>query len=593
MSAPDELLISTADSIAAGDNVDWHQLHQQAPDPQQSRILSEMQILERIATFLRSSDTDDLSDKPTTQRPRPPMPESWAHFKIIELIGEGGFGSVYRARDTKLQTEVALKLVDLPGGRELRPAGALKEARLLARVRHTNVVTVHGADIVDGRVGIWMQLIEGQTLSTLLRSNGQFGAHEAALIGVDLCRALATVHAAGLIHGDVKTRNVMREAGGRIVLMDFGTGRDLSALRLQGGRDAAAGTPLYLAPEVFDGRPQSKVTDTYSLGVLLYHLVTNAYPVKGQTQAEVEEAHRRNEHTNLRDARSDLPQSFVALVERALSRDPADRFQTAGAFETALAGFLGQSKALPQRNLRKGWLNVAAVASVVLAILVATAWMERRWIRGNTPAVAVPAGAGPAVAAAPASYRIDTSFYRVGTGGETRLRAGDHIAPGDALFMKLQVSTPTYVYVVNEDDQGESSLLLFPLPGQAVANPIAAETMVRVPGTKNEEISWQVSNVGGREHFLIFASPERVTAFEDLFATLPRPVFGKPISRAERIPTGTISKLRSVGGLTNTPTVKTSANLANVFKTPLGDGPETANGLWVRQLTLDNPPGKR
>ena len=551
-----------------------------------------MQILERIATFLRSSDTDDLSNKATTQRPKPPMPESWAHFKIVELIGEGGFGSVYRARDTNLQTEVALKLVELPGGRELRPAGALKEARLLARVRHTNVVTVHGADIVDGRVGIWMQLIEGQTLSTLLRSNGPFGAHEAALVGVDLCRALAAVHAAGLIHGDVKTRNVMREAGGRIVLMDFGTGRDLSALRLHGGRDAAAaGTPLYLAPEVFDGRPQSKVTDTYSLGVLLYHLVTNAYPVKGQTQAEVEEAHRRNEHTNLRDARSDLPQPFVALVERALSRDPADRFQTAGAFETALAGFLGQSKALPQRNLRKGWLNVAAVASVVLALLVATAWMERRWIQGQDTAAAGnerlrrgDSGTG--------QLSDRHVVLQSGAGGETRLRAGDHVAPGDALFMKLHVSTPTYVYIVNEDDQGES-LLLFPLPGQAVANPIAAETMVRVPGTKNEEISWQVSNVGGREHFLIFASPERVTAFEDLFATLPRPVFGKPVSRAERIPTGTISKLRSVGGLTTAPAVKTSANLANVFKTPLGDGPETANGLWVRQLTLDNPPAKR
>ena len=147
MSAPDELLIRTADSIAAGDNVDWHGLHQQAPDPQQSRILTEMQILERIATFLRSSDSEDISNKATTQRPKPAMPESWAHFKLIELIGEGGFGSVYRARDTNLQAEVALKLVDLTGGRELRPAGALKEARLLARVRHPNVVTVHGADI--------------------------------------------------------------------------------------------------------------------------------------------------------------------------------------------------------------------------------------------------------------------------------------------------------------------------------------------------------------------------------------------------------------------------------------------------------------
>ena len=139
-------------------------------------------------------------------------------------------------------------------------------------------------------------------------------------------------------------------------------------------------------------------------------------------------------------------------------------------------------------------------------VSVATVWMERQRTQDKTPCGC---GAERPRRGDAASYQIDTSFYRRGDGDDTRLRAGDHIAPGDALFMKLQVSTPTYVYIVNEDDQGES-LLLFPLPGQAVANPIAAETMVRVPGTRNEEISWQVSNVGGREHFLIFASPERV-----------------------------------------------------------------------------------
>ena len=502
MSAPDELLTRAADSIAAGDNVDWHRLHQQSPDPQQSRILSEMQVLERIATFLRSSDTEDVPEKPGGDRPKPAMPDSWAHFRLIELIGEGGFGFVYRARDTKLQTDVALKLVDLPGGRELRPGVALKEARLLARVRHTNVVTVHGADIVDGRVGIWMQLIEGQTLSTLLRSHGPFGAQEAALIGVDLCRALAAVHAADLVHGDVKTRNVMRESGGRTVLMDFGTGRDLSALRLHGARDAAAGTPLYLAPEVFDGQPQSKVTDAYSLGVLLYHLVTNSYPVKGQTQAEVEQAHRRNERVNLRDARPDLPPSFVALVERALTRDPRERFQTAGAFESALAEFLGQTKpVVPQPTPRKWWVTVTAIAGVLLAIGLAAVWGTRRLTQDEPRPVLLRSG-GPVVAAT-ASYRIETSMYRRGAGGDTRLRAGDRVAPGDALFMKLHVSAPTYVYIVNEDDEGES-LLLFPLPGQAVANPIAAET--HGPRSGNE----------GRGDQLAGLEPGRARALSDL-----------------------------------------------------------------------------
>src|SRR5438094_7121773 len=119
------------------------------------------------------------------------------------------------------------------------------EARNLARVRHPNVVTVYGTDQIDGRVGIWMEFVNGRTLGSLLKTNGPYGAREAAGIGVDLCRALAAVHAAGLMHGDVKAHNVMRAAGGRTVLTDFGTGKDLGTdTDARGsGADDFAGTP--------------------------------------------------------------------------------------------------------------------------------------------------------------------------------------------------------------------------------------------------------------------------------------------------------------------------------------------------------------
>src|SRR5262249_13642450 len=158
-----------------------------------------------------------------------------------------------------------------------------------------NVVTVHGADYIDGRVGIWMEFVKGRTLASLLDEHGPLGAREAAIVGADLCRALAAVHGAGLMHGDLKANNVMREQGGRTVLMDFGTGKDLATGPRPQSPSDFAGTPLYVAPEVFEDRPRTKVSDIYSLGVLLYHLVTAAYPVEGSTREEVAEAHHRRD----------------------------------------------------------------------------------------------------------------------------------------------------------------------------------------------------------------------------------------------------------------------------------------------------------
>src|SRR5205814_875914 len=141
----------------------------------------------------------------------------------------------------------------------------------------------------DERVGLWMELLRGATLEQQLAAHGSFSAREATLVGIDLCGALAAIHAAGLIHRDVKAQNVMREAGGRIVLMDLGTGREADGRGLRAVPELA-GTPLYLAPEIFLGAPASARTDLYSLGVLLYHLVTGSFPVRATTMDELEAA---------------------------------------------------------------------------------------------------------------------------------------------------------------------------------------------------------------------------------------------------------------------------------------------------------------
>jgi hypothetical protein len=260
----------------------------------------------------------------------------------------------------------------------------LREGRLLARVRHRNVVTVHGAQQVGDEVGVWMELVRGRTLAQVLRDAGPMGADEATVIGVSLCRALAAVHGAGLIHRDVKTQNVMRESGGRIVLMDFGAGRDATD---EAVRDYS-GTPLYMAPELFRGGDASPASDIYSLGVVLYHLVTGAHPVEGRRFTDLLLAHSEGRRRLLADRRPDLPNGFVRAVERALSADPADRPASAGAFMQALSDALPRSalEALDHAEAAAGSQAAARVADIGAVRAAKRPSAVIRWATGFTAA---------------------------------------------------------------------------------------------------------------------------------------------------------------------------------------------------------------
>ena len=262
----------------------------------------------------------------------PPLAQSaiWADLRLLSELGHGGFGRVYRAWDESLAREVALKVIK-PRDAEQR-ASVLIEGQMLARVSHRNVVTVFRAQQIGDEVGLTMELIKGRHLAHVVEQNGPMGAEEASVIGISLCQALAAVHAAGLLHRDVKAHNVMRESGGRIVLMDFGAGRHVSESRVSD----LSGTPLYLAPELFTGQPASPASDLYSLGVLLFYLVTRTHPVEGRTLTEIVLRHNSGDRTLLSDLRPDLPGRFVQVVEHALARVPHERPRSAGALMAEL-----------------------------------------------------------------------------------------------------------------------------------------------------------------------------------------------------------------------------------------------------------------
>src|SRR3989442_5084427 len=348
-------------------------------------MIRQLRILAELATLHRTlpADPSTLPNMFAARRASAaPATGRWAQLDLIERIGGGTYGEVYRAWDRHLEREVALKLLRADEAvADPQASRIVAEGRLLARVRHLNVVTVHGVAVHDGRVGLWMELVHGATLEQVLSKQGPFSAREATLVGIDLCRALAALHKAGLIHRDVKAQNVLREDGGRIVLMDLGTGREIGPAGREPVSDFA-GTPLYLAPEIFEGEPASERTDLFSLGVLLYHLVTGSFPVRAATIDELKAAHARRERTRLRDARPDLPTAFVHVVDRAIASDPSERYASAGALEADLVKTLDEASApqvsvegMPHAGRQAWWRRLSRRTLSVGALLAVTIFL--------------------------------------------------------------------------------------------------------------------------------------------------------------------------------------------------------------------------
>ena len=276
---------------------------------------------------------------------------TWGQFKILGKLGKGTFGSVYHAQDV-FERDVALKLLDSPE--------AIREGKVLAHLKHPNIVGVLGYEQSVQGAALAMEFIQGQTLEQFVAFNGRLDPAYAAILGVKLCRALAMVHRKGLLHRDIKASNVMRQPDGRIVLIDFGLGqamvKDVRASQI-------AGTLPYMAPELFEGNAASVATDLYAAGVLLFYLVSQQYPVTGDSYAAFQEAHGAKIRQHILDVRPDLDPEFAGVIETAIHPTPARRFRSAGSMITALEDVL---RLHPKRR-RWIWAWVAGLGALVTA----------------------------------------------------------------------------------------------------------------------------------------------------------------------------------------------------------------------------------
>lgn len=500
----------------------------------------------------------------------------WGHLQIREILGEGSYGTVYRAHDPRLRRDVALKLLrsDLAGG-GLHARRFVAEARLMARVRHRNVLVIHGADEHDGRIGFWTDLLDGVTLEERLAGGEVFSAGEAALCGRELCRALGAVHGAGLVHGDVKAGNVMRDHDGRTVLMDFGAGSEVA-----GGDGPLSGTPLALAPELLNGGQPGAASDLYALGVLLYRLVTGRYPLRADSLADLRRGHAEGTRTPLLDLRPDLPDGFVAAVEKALAADPDQRFKSAGELEAALASTLVDegdptaSRARTGRRSRAGWLIVIGVAALAAAGVLG--------VRVLAPDL--PTG----VSGVQVPLTASASFLRTGAEIPETLAEGALVRPGDTIGLSLQLAAAAHVYVVNEDRLG-GLYVLFPLAETDLRNPLPRGRTLRLPGSwENTVLDWRVTEGRGEERFLVVAAREPIAWLESQLAGYEAPTRDRryrPIEfeSAEQQPE------RGVGAVSGTPAREPKRETAlDALADRLVDEADDSSGIWIFQLMLYN-----
>lgn len=363
--APDEL----ASAILDGTSVDWRTLQSTADDTERP-LLEELHVLAKLADFHRRQ-------RVSTARP----PQIWGHIRVLEPLGHGAFGHVYRAWDTRLDREVALKLLPARSDVEdARTSTIIEEGRLLARVRHPNVVTIYGAEQIGNTVGLWMELIDGKTVEQRLAQSLPFQSSEVVAIGIQICRAVSAVHGAGLLHRDIKAQNVMLATDGRAVLMDFGTGWEMSESSTS--TVALAGTPLYLAPEVLRSGDATIQSDVYSIGVLLYHMLTGTYPVRAGNIPDLRLAHERRDRGDVRAIRRDVPRRLAGIIERAIDPDAERRFESVDELATALGTLQPRRAVIPLRYA----IAIAAALGVGGLLLSRTSLMPSR---SDGPAIAV------------------------------------------------------------------------------------------------------------------------------------------------------------------------------------------------------------
>ncbi len=279
----------------------------------------------------------------------PPMPQSDEgrllnnRYQLLERFGSGGIANVYRGRDTLLDRYVAIKV--LRDDRERNPdfdEQFRREARSVANLSHPNIVTVYDFGIDNGQPFIVMELVPGTDLKSVLRKRGRYTVEEGIPLIVQACAGIGYAHRAGLVHCDVKPHNMLVTPDNRLKVTDFGIARALATIPAGERSDVIWGSPQYFSPEQAAGHAPSPASDVYSLGVVLYEILTGTLPFTGSTAEELARLHLEAKPIPPSEYVPDIPQPLEEIILKVLSKEPSARYRTADQLGRVLMRFGAQ-----------------------------------------------------------------------------------------------------------------------------------------------------------------------------------------------------------------------------------------------------------
>jgi serine/threonine protein kinase/tetratricopeptide (TPR) repeat protein len=363
----------------------------------------------KCATSLPSPDEAEVTE--TIEAPKEELTTGSAfagRYQIIEELGKGGMGRVYKAHDTKIKEKIALKLIKPEIAKDKKTIERFSnELRLARKIRHKNVCGMFDLGEEKGTHYITMEFVPGEDLRSLIRRIGQLPIGKSISIAKQICEGLDEAHRLGVVHRDLKSSNIMIDKEGNVRIMDFGIARSLEAKGITGA-GVMIGTPEYMSPEQVEGKEVDQRSDIYSLGVILYEMVTGRVPFEGDTPFTIGVKHKSEIPKDPKEINTHTPEDLSRVILRCLEKGKDNRYQNAGEVRAELTNMekgipttereIPEKKPLTSReitlqfSMKKLFIPAAVVIALVIfvvAVLVLLPGKKAPPVPSDKPSLAI------------------------------------------------------------------------------------------------------------------------------------------------------------------------------------------------------------